>query len=94
MNLYQMCLIGYLFAINIVGFAMMGVDKRRARRGAWRISERSLFLAALVGGSVGCISGMQFFRHKTKHWYFQYGMPAIFLVQVAVLVLLMQKNLW
>ena len=61
---------------------MMGIDKKRAIRGAWRISEASLFLTALLGGALGCTLGMRHFRHKTKHWYFKYGMPAIFAVQV------------
>ena len=67
----------YLVIINVVGYVIMGVDKKRAIRGAWRISEASLFFTALLGGSLGCILGMQHFRHKTKHWYFKYGMPAI-----------------
>ena len=65
----------YLVIINVVGYVIMGVDKKRAIRGAWRISEASLFFTALLGGSLGCILGMQHFRHKTKHWYFKYGMP-------------------
>ena len=56
----------YLIGINLAGFIIMGVDKKRAIRGAWRISEASLFLTALLGGSLGCILGMQHFRHKTK----------------------------
>lgn len=80
--------IGYLVIVNIVGYAIMGIDKKRAIRGAWRISEASLFLTALIGGSLGCILGMQHFRHKTKHWYFKYGMPFILLVQILILILL------
>lgn len=78
----------YLIGINLAGFIIMGVDKKRAIRGAWRISEASLFLTALFGGSLGCILGMQHFRHKTKHWYFKYGMPAILVAQVLLFVLL------
>ena len=78
----------YLLMINFIGFAMMGVDKKRAVRGAWRISEASLFLTALAGGALGCILGMNHFRHKTKHWYFKYGMPAIFVGQVLLGVFL------
>ena len=74
----------YLVIVNIVGFAMMGIDKKRAIRGAWRISEASLFIAALIGGSIGSILGMKTFRHKTKHWYFKYGMPAILILQIAL----------
>ncbi len=79
---------GYLVVINLVGFVIMGVDKKRAIRGAWRISEASLFLTAILGGSLGCILGMQHFRHKTKHWYFKYGMPAIWMVQIIIILLL------
>ena len=82
----------YLF-INVVGFLVMGIDKKRAIRGAWRISEASLFLTALLGGALGCTIGMQRFRHKTKHWYFKYGMPAIFLVQAALLSFLVNRFL-
>ena len=78
----------YLIGINLAGFIIMGVDKKRAIRGAWRISEASLFFTAFLGGSLGCILGMQHFRHKTKHWYFKYGMPAILVAQVLLFVLL------
>ena len=78
----------YLIGINLAGFIIMGVDKKRAIRGAWRISQASLLLTALLGGSLGCILGMQHFRHKTKHWYFKYGMPAILVAQVLLFVLL------
>lgn len=83
----------YLTVINLIGFVVMGVDKKRAVRRAWRISEASLFGIALLGGALGCMLGMQFFRHKTKHWYFKYGMPAIFAVQVLCGVLLLQEIL-
>lgn len=75
----------YLSIINIVGFIMMGVDKRRAKRKEWRISESSLFTCAFLGGSLGMIAGMYTFRHKTRHWYFKYGLPAILLVQVVLM---------
>ncbi len=81
----KILLLSYLLIVNIVGFAMMGIDKKRAIRGAWRISEASLFLVAIIGGSVGSILGMNTFRHKTKHWYFKYGMPAILILQIALL---------
>ena len=75
----------YYAVINLIGFVIMGVDKKRAVRGAWRISEASLFLVALIGGSIGSILGMKTFRHKTKHWYFKYGMPAILILQLVLL---------
>jgi len=76
----------YLVIINIVAYAMMGIDKRKAQKKEWRISEAALFTAALLGGSIGSIAGMQRFRHKTKHWYFKYGMPAILVAQIALVI--------
>ena len=78
----------YWIVINMIGFVIMGIDKKRAIRGAFRISEASVFLTALLGGALGCTLGMNHFRHKTKHWYFKYGMPAIFIVQLFLIVLL------
>ena len=72
----------YLAVINLMGFAIMGIDKRRAVKKRWRIRESTLFLIALIGGSAGCLIGMRTFHHKTKHWYFVYGMPAILILQV------------
>lgn len=72
----------YLIAINILSFVLMGLDKSKARRGAWRIPEKTLFLAAVVGGSVGAIAGMYVFRHKTKHLRFVLGLPVILLLQL------------
>lgn len=80
----------YLVIVNLVGFGMMGIDKKRAIQGAWRISEASLFMAALVGGALGCTLGMHFFHHKTRHWYFRFGMPAIFMLQVLLGILLLR----
>ena len=93
MELIKIMGICYLLIINMIGFAVMGIDKSRARRGAWRISEATLFGVALMGGSIGCIAGMQHFRHKTRHWYFKYGMPAILLVQIVVFTLLIKNIL-
>ena len=87
--LTKICFIYYLL-INSIGFVMMGIDKKRAIRGAWRISEASLFLTALVGGALGCTLGMRYFHHKTKHWYFKYGMPAIFLAESFLLAALIR----
>ncbi len=79
----------WLIAINLVTFAVYGADKRRARRGAWRVPEKTLFLLPLLGGSVGALLGMRVFRHKTKHWYFVWGVPAILLAQLALAVWLL-----
>jgi len=76
----------YLIFINISGFVLMGIDKQKARRHQWRISEKTLFLFALLGGSLGTTVGMHFFHHKTKHWYFVIGMPAILLLQAGAFI--------
>ncbi|WP_338109722.1 DUF1294 domain-containing protein [Pseudoflavonifractor phocaeensis] len=81
----------WLLAANVCGFILMGVDKSRAKRDAWRIPEKNFFLTALLGGSVGTIMGMFFFHHKTKHWYFRLGLPAIFLVQLAASLWLLNR---
>ena len=76
----------YLVVINIIAFAMMGIDKRKAIKRRWRIPEKSLFLSAILGGSIGAIAGMQLFRHKTKHTKFVIGMPAILILQIVIIV--------
>ena len=74
----------YLILMNLIGFGLMGVDKQRARRRDWRIPEKVLLGAALLGGSVGAWAGMYLFHHKTRHWYFVVGMPLILAVQAAL----------
>ena len=81
-------LIVYLLLINIAAFALFGADKRKARRGDWRISEKALFLSAVLGGSLGALIGMWLFHHKTKHWYFVIGIPTIFVLQIIGCVLI------
>jgi uncharacterized membrane protein YsdA (DUF1294 family) len=75
-----------LLIANLVGFALMGIDKSKAKRHAWRIPELTLFLASLLGGSLGTWAGMYAFRHKTKHWYFVVGMPLILVLQAALAI--------
>ncbi|MCD7805797.1 MAG: DUF1294 domain-containing protein [Lachnospiraceae bacterium] len=79
----------YFAAVTLIAFAMMGIDKRKAKRGAFRIPEASLFLSALLGGSLGSLAGMLIFHHKTNHWYFQAFMPMIGLVQVTALLMIL-----
>lgn len=81
----------YLLVVNLAAFVLYGADKRRAKRGAWRIPEKTLFLLPLLGGSVGGILGMRVFHHKTKHWYFRIGLPLILLAQIALAVWLTTK---
>lgn len=75
-----------LLGINVLAFLLMGIDKQRARRHLWRIPEKTLFLVVLLGGGIGGTLGMFFFRHKTKHWYFRLGFPAIAILEYAALV--------
>lgn len=72
----------YLIVINAIGFLLMLTDKQKAKKGLWRIPEKTLFTVAIIGGSLGCIAGMRTFRHKTKHKTFTLGMPAILVGQI------------
>ena len=81
--IYQILCI-YLLAVNLLLFTLMGVDKFKAKRGLWRIPEKTLFLTAALGGSVGGILGMKLFRHKTRHNSFKFGFPAILIAQLAL----------
>ena len=76
----------YLIMINLAAWGLMGADKHRAKKHAWRIPERTLFAVALLGGSLGAILGMYLWHHKTKHWYFVIGMPLILVAQILVCV--------
>ena len=76
----------YLGIINLIGFFSMFLDKQKAKRGKWRIPEKTLFLLAAIGGSLGTTLGMHVFRHKTKHWYFKLGMPLILIVQIILII--------
>lgn len=78
----------YFTAVNLLGFTAMGIDKHRAKKRAWRIPESTLFILALFGGSLGTTISMHLFHHKTRHWYFLYGMPAILIIQIVLVVLL------
>ena len=71
--------------MSVFLFAMMGLDKAKARRGAWRISEKALFVFALLGGAPGGTAGMFLFRHKTRHWTFRLGFPLLAAAQLALL---------
>ncbi len=81
-----MIVLGYLLIVNVLGFVLMFVDKKRAQNNQWRIKEATLFLTAAIGGSIGSMLGMKVFRHKTKHLSFLIGMPVIFIVQVALVI--------
>ena len=82
-----------LVVMNLAAFALMGIDKAKAKAGAWRIPEKTLFLATALFGGLGGTLGMTFFRHKTKHWYFKFGFPALLVIQVVLLALILPKLL-
>lgn len=83
-------LIIYLLVINLTGFVLMGIDKHKAKKQAFRIPETTLFIVAAIGGSIGSILGMYTFRHKTRHFTFVYGMPAILVVQILLLFIIIR----
>ncbi|MBQ9888857.1 MAG: DUF1294 domain-containing protein [Bacteroidales bacterium] len=74
----------YLIGINLLTFIIFGVDKRKARKRKWRISEETLIWLSIIGGSIGALVGMSFSRHKTQKRKFILGIPAILLVQVVL----------
>ena len=79
----------YLLAINIASFFLYGIDKYKAKKGRWRISEAILLLMAVIGGSIGAWAGMRLWHHKTMHKKFKYGIPIIIIIQVALAVYLL-----
>ena len=92
-------LLYYLIVINVVAFLIYGIDKWKAKQGSWRISEATLLILAVIGGSIGSMLGMKVWHHKTQHkggnrdidnivggYQFKYGVPAIIIVQLALIV--------
>ena len=88
MNTLHSCLTYYLLAINAVAFIMYGIDKYKAKKAKWRISEATLLLLAVLGGSIGAWMGMKVWHHKTMHKKFKYGIPAILFIQIALMAYL------
>ena len=81
-------LLYYLIVINILTFAVYGIDKWKTKQGSWRISEATLLMLAVIGGTIGALLGMQVWRHKTMHKKFKYGLPLILLAQIALIYLI------
>lgn len=77
----------YFIIINIIGFYFMYIDKRKAIKNEWRISESTLISIAIIGGSLGSLLGMYTFRHKTKHPKFTIGIPFIILLQIGLFII-------
>ena len=88
MNTLHSCLAYYLLAINAVAFTVYGIDKYKAKKTKWRISEAKLLLLAALGGSIGAWLGMRVWHHKTMHKKFKYGIPAILFIQIVLMAYL------
>ena len=78
----------YILTINIATLLLYGIDKYKAKKGRWRISEATLLLMAVIGGSIGAWAGMRLWHHKTMHKKFKYGIPVIIIMQIALVVYL------
>lgn len=83
---YTYIILGYLAAINIITFFTYGIDKWKAKKAKWRISEATLLWMAAIGGSIGALAGMKAWHHKTLHKKFKYGVPAILIAQIALAI--------
>ena len=86
-------ILGYLLAVNIATFFLYGIDKYKAKKGKWRVSEATLLMMAVIGGSIGAWAGMRLWHHKTKHKKFKYGIPVIIMMQIAFWVYLHTNNI-
>ena len=84
-------LLYYLIVITIVTFLVYGIDKWKAKQGSWRISEATLLILAVIGGSIGALFGMKVWHHKTMHKKFKYGLPLILLAQIALIYLMSDR---
>jgi len=91
LNQYILHFIVYLLIINLIGFLIMYIDKKKAQYGRWRISEKTLLIAALIGGSIGCLIGMYTFRHKTQKIKFVLGFPTILIAELIIIVYFLVK---
>ena len=93
MNTLHSYLAYYLLAINAVAFILYGIDKYKAKKNQWRISDATLLTMAAIGGSIGAWAGMRLWHHKTMHKKFKYGIPLIIILQIAFLVYLHTNNI-
>ena len=87
-----MILLIAMLVMSLISFLMMGWDKRCAKRGSWRVSEKALFLSAILMGAIGGTIGMNVFRHKTKHWYFKLFFPLLAAIQILLVIWLLSHS--
>ena len=83
----------YLIGINAIAFVVYGIDKLKAKKGKWRISESTLLLLAIIGGSIGAWFGIKVWHHKTLHKKFKYGIPLIVIIQIAIAIYIFRENI-
>ena len=81
-----------LIVINVITFLIYGIDKWKAKQGSWRISEASLLILAVIGGSIGALLGMKVWHHKTMHKKFQFGIPMIIVAQIALVIWIISRT--
>ena len=89
----QQIILRYLAFINVATFITFGIDKLKAKHAKWRIREAALLTLAVLGGSIGAWLGMKLWRHKTMHKKFKYGIPAIIIIQLAIIVYILTQRL-
>lgn len=92
MSAIEKIIISYVIVINVITLMMYGIDKWKAKHSKWRIPEATLLIMAAVGGSIGPWTGIKLFHHKTLHKKFKYGVPAIFLIQLGIVVFVYLKT--
>ena len=92
MSTIEKIIISYVIVINVITLMMYGIDKWKAKHSKWRIPEATLLIMAAVGGSIGAWMGIKLFHHKTLHKKFKYGVPAIFLIQLGIVVFIYLKT--
>ncbi|MDD3035058.1 MAG: DUF1294 domain-containing protein [Bacteroidales bacterium] len=92
MSAIEKIIISYVIVINVITLMMYGIDKWKAKHSKWRIPEATLLIMAAVGGSIGAWTGIKLFHHKTLHKKFKYGVPAIFLIQLGIVVFVYLKT--
>lgn len=83
----------YFIIINLIGIALMAIDKYKAEKSKWRISEMTLFMVTFLGGGIGTTLAMNLFRHKTKKWYFKYGFPIILILEILIIITMIVKGI-
>lgn len=92
MSAIEKIIISYVIVINVITLMMYGIDKWKAKHSKWRIPEATLLIMAAVGGSIGAWTGIKLFHHKTLHKKFKYGVPAILILQLAIIVFIYLKT--